>query len=241
MYRLPAISHRSRKPVFRPALTAKRGGAFGPAQIRALSPVAWYRLGVGVTVTGSGVSQWSDQSGNGNHLLQGTDANRPPLQVDNSILFGGVAHYLKTGAFTLNQPESVYILFRQITWTINEVIFDGNASNGGNLGQSATTPNIRLFAGTATTENTNLPLNTYGAVAGVFNGASSITRVNANAEVGGNCGASNMGGFTLGANGTPTVFSNIQVKEVIVFPTAHDVATRTKILRYLARLGGVSM
>jgi hypothetical protein len=126
-----------------------------------------------------------------------------------------------------------------VTWTLNEVVFDGNAANSGNLGQSATTPRLRLFAGTATTENANLALNTYGVMAGVFNGASSITQVNGGTEVGGNCGAANMGGFTLGANGTPSAYSNIQVKEVIIFAAAHDVGQRGRVASYLMRLGGL--
>jgi hypothetical protein len=37
----------------------------------------WLRADYGITQTGSGVSQWNDQSGNGNHAVQGTDAARP--------------------------------------------------------------------------------------------------------------------------------------------------------------------
>ena len=41
----------------------------------------WLRADVGVTVTGAGVSQWSDQSGNANHAVQATDANRPIYEL----------------------------------------------------------------------------------------------------------------------------------------------------------------
>lgn len=44
---------------------------------RRLSPIAWYRADLGITLVGSKVSAWADQSGNGNHLSQSTDALRP--------------------------------------------------------------------------------------------------------------------------------------------------------------------
>lgn len=44
---------------------------------RHLSPIAWYRADLGITLVGSKVSAWADQSGNGNHLAQSTDALRP--------------------------------------------------------------------------------------------------------------------------------------------------------------------
>lgn len=49
-------------------------GLWTPAQ---LAPYAWYRGDLGITLVGSKVSAWGDQSGNGNHLAQTTDALRP--------------------------------------------------------------------------------------------------------------------------------------------------------------------
>lgn len=44
---------------------------------------AWYDASDASTITetGTGVSQWDDKSGNGRHMTQGTDANRPSLQA----------------------------------------------------------------------------------------------------------------------------------------------------------------
>ena len=38
---------------------------------------ALYKRGVGITLNGREVSQWDDQSGNGNHLKQSTATNQP--------------------------------------------------------------------------------------------------------------------------------------------------------------------
>lgn len=51
------------------------------AAINALNPTYLYCADVGVTVTGSGVSTWLDQSGNGHTGTQATDAKRPPLNA----------------------------------------------------------------------------------------------------------------------------------------------------------------
>lgn len=203
---------------------------------------AWFRFNTGITVTGAGVSQWSDQSGNSRHLKQTTDTNRPALQADGSILFDGSDNYLKCDAFTLNQPETVYLLFKQVTWTINEAIFDGNTANSGVMFQATTTPNVAIFAGAGgVSSDPDLATDTYGVMACVFNGASSRIQLNNNAAVNGNTGSGNMGGFTLGARGDNLVPSNIQVKEVILYSAAHDAATRKRNIRYLATVGGLSI
>lgn len=211
----------------------------GTNAIRALSPAGWYRLGQGITVTGSGVSSWSDQSGNGRDLLQGTDAKRPALQTGGSILFDGTAHALQAALFTMSQPFTWYLLFKQITWTNNDHIANGRAANTA-LFQNATTPRIRLFAGSTTTENPGLAVDTYAVLSAVFNGASSLTQINNAAPVTGDAGANNAGGFTLGAdNGAAAGFSNIQVKEVILFTAAHDATQRASVISYLTAVGGL--
>lgn len=40
----------------------------------------WLHANTGITITGTGASTWSDQSGNGNHAVQGTDAARPIVE-----------------------------------------------------------------------------------------------------------------------------------------------------------------
>ncbi len=206
---------------------------------------AWYRYGVGITVTGAGVSKWADQSGATHDLVQATDAARPSLQSDNSILFDGTAQFLKASAFTLNQPETLYFLFKQISWTAADYFIDGNGLDGGSINQNLASPKIRIFAGNLDANFTavlGMTIGAYGIVTVVFNGASSVLQINAGASASGNAGANNMGGLTLGCPGTAVGnFGNIQVKELIVFPAAHTASTRANIINYLALLGGLSI
>lgn len=200
----------------------------------------WTRFNQGITVTGSGVSQWDDQSGNGNHLKQGTDADRPSKELDGSILFDGVDHFLRADAFTFEQPETIYILCKLITWTAFDRLFDGSTSNAGSIQQATATPQLRLSAGLVI-GNVSLALDTYGVLTGVFNGASSVLQLNNDAPVTGNVGTNDLSGFTLGASGdaSPVSATNMQVKEVIGFSAAHDAATRAKVISYLSGVGGL--
>jgi hypothetical protein len=194
---------------------------------------AWYRYNTGITSAGGTVSAWANQTG-GEALVQATPGNRPTLESDGTILFNGVDQFLKTAPFTLNQPTTVYFLGRAITWTNNDVFFDGNTNGSGKVDQRTSSPNLRLFAGTTGfTENTAMTLGTYFPVAAVINGASSLLQVGSQTQTG-NAGANNMGGFKLGVNGDEiTGWSNIQVKEVLIYNVAHDANQRAAVIAYL--------
>ena len=212
------------------------GGDTVGSPILALSPAAYFQFNRGIIVTGSGVSQWADQSGNSRHLLQATDAARPSLQGDGSILFDGVDDFLKCSAFTLNQPETVYALFKPVSYTVNDRVFDGNTTNTGVLYQDGTTPSYGIFAGSGPVSRAGPVVGVYGAVAAVFNGVSSALQFSGGTQIGA-AGAGNMGGFALGSRGDTTIqFSNIQVKEVAIFAAAHAAATRAAVIAYLSAL-----
>ena len=193
----------------------------------------WCRYGQGITETGLGVSQWDDVSGNGNHSKQATDLDRPQKQADGSILFDGIRQFLKTDVFTLNQPTTIYLLAKQVTWTNTDRIFDGNAINTGLVLQTGTTPNLAAYAGSFSGQSSDLAVDTYSIITVVFNGASSVLQIDDNTPITGDFGAANMGGFTLGANGSNLQFGNIQVKEAIGYSAAHDAAKRAKVRAFL--------
>ena len=203
--------------------------------------MAWFRFGMGITSAAGSVSQWDDMSGGGRHLKQGTGAAQPALQSDGSILFDGSSDFLKCDAFTLNQPETVYLLMKQVTWTTSDRSFDGDATNSGSMINSGVSPQFIAHAGSNLAVNGNLAVDTYGVVAVVFNAAASLTQVNNTVPITGNANTNNMGGFTLGATGGGTSLANIRVKEVVLYNAAHDAETRAKVIRYLAGVGGLTM
>jgi hypothetical protein len=214
------------------------GGKKGPINPVQTNIAAWFKYGVGITSSGGFVSQWDDQSGNARHLKQGTAPWQPPVQGDGSVLFDGVSAFLQTDAFTLNQPTTFYILGRQITWGAGLRWCDGVTGDAGTLQEITASPQVRLFSGSGLA-TISPPLNTYCVVSAVCNGAASSLQLNNNPAITGDAGASNMGGFALGSGANGSHCGNIQAKEAIIYPVAHDATTRAQVVNYLMALGGV--
>jgi len=176
----------------------------------------------------------------GNHLLQYTVANQPVWSAANGVLFDGANDFLKAINFAFVQPEFIYFVGRQITWTDGDYFFDGNGANFGQLSQRTLSPRIRGHAGSNSAEDSNLALNTFGIVRVLFNGANSLLQVNKGASWNGDMGANNMGGFTLGARGDGIVgWGNIQVKEIILRRSADNADTQSAIYNYLENINGL--
>ena len=176
-------------------------------------------------------SDWLDKSGNGNDLVQATGADQPIYDAaTNSITFDGASQFLKAVGFTLNQPETIYFVGRQIGYTSPDVLYDGNTSTSGRLAQTGVSPALKISAGAQSAGNGDLAVGADGVVAVVFNGASSSLSVNDGTKTTGNYGAANMSGFTLGARGDDSNFSNIIVYEVAIYSAAHSAAEQSAVI-----------
>lgn len=178
-----------------------------------------------VTLNGNGVSQLMNRLPNATtntHLVQATAINQPLYNTTSNTLaggratmyFDGSAYYLKTAAFTWNQPEQMIMGFLPWTWTLNDRLMDGNTLNTMLISQAPTTPNHRLYAGVDSTA-VSFTLGTWAVATTAFVGANSYLQNNNAAAVTSNAGTSNAGGFTLGANATPGNYGNVQVSRVI--------------------------
>lgn len=192
----------------------------------------------------SGLFLWGVSVGASSWVgVTGTDASHgyisttlvpifPGLSGRRVLWFDGSAYYMKSGAFTLNQPTEIYSLGMPWTWTINHAMFDGNTLNSGKLYQSATSPNIRYTAGTVGTEFVPPPAGSWRSSTVVFDGANSRISTNNGAFAVSDAGAGNMGGFTLGAAGTVagTFWNGLRAREIICNKT-NDVGPG-KFLRW---------
>lgn len=206
----------------------------------ALRPLAWHRFNNLLTVVSGAVSSWGDFSGNKRPLLQATASLRPLVQTDGSLLFDGSNDYM-AATFTENQPTTLYLLCRQVTWTSGDYISDGVTANSGAIIQTTGSPQLNLHAGSSVAGNSGLAVNTYGILTAIFNGASSSLRVNKLAPTTGDPGSGNMGGITLGADGAGANNGNIQVKEQIMFTSSHDLNTQGQVIAYLSSVGGLGL
>jgi hypothetical protein len=189
------------------------------------------RYAGGTTLTGSTGETWTINS----------TGSKPAQIVDrSSLLFDGAAHYMKTAPFTLNQPETVYLVAKQVAWG-NRYLHDGNAGDSMVLFQNTASPQLALYAGAFSGNNSGASIGSKVVITEVFNGATPVLRTNLGTEVtSGDVGAANAGGFTLGSNAGGASWANIQVYEVLIYNVAHDAATRANIARALMAKHGVA-
>lgn len=176
-------------------------------------------------------------------LYQGTVANQPVYSVVDGVprlTLDGSNDFVKSASFPFVQPETVQGVFSQITNTNTDGIFDGFAENGGLLQQTGTT-GINVFAGSGF-GSTNLSLSTQAVISVAINGASSGLRLNRAAAVTGSSGSNTMGGYTLGARGNSSGFSNITAGEIIGRSSLAATSTyeQDRVIRYLARRGRIA-
>jgi hypothetical protein len=179
-----------------------------------------------VATTNAGlIARIDDKSGNGWHATQATAGNRP-TRTDASVnsktvgtfSSAGTTH-LDTAAFTLTQPCTTLVWFSGAAAT--GYIIDSQANSRGTL-IITTTPNIYAGATLAATSINALQ----HFVAGLFNGASSIIRLDGT-ETSGAAGAGTATtGFILGAAGGATTYFDGKICEVAIYPNDVGAANR---------------
>jgi hypothetical protein len=227
-----------------------RASGFNPRSIANLT--AWYDASnTGSITIATGVSQWNDLSGNGNHLVQGTGNNQPlynAAQINGRpvLSFDGSNDTLRV-AFTLSQPYTIFCVGRYTgaNPSSNYTMFDG--FTGGNRGRHAwgsTTATAGLLANAGTSL---FGAGTYNMTQAavhevVFDGANSILSWNGTATNTGNTGTTAPGGLTLGAFGNgSSSFMEGQIAYVLVYSRALLAAERTRIRRDLGTIYGLTV
>jgi hypothetical protein len=223
----------------------RKGGGANPGllAINDGDTVAWFDYTETSTITQAlgRVSLWKDK------LLSGLDLHPPggvgtyPLLTATGIYFNGPvrADFLHTAALGLVQPETIYIVFKLVTWNSATMVFDGSADNRGALYNWTATPSIMAFAGTNIVLNSDMVVGAYSIVRIVFQGATSSLRVDAHAAVTGNFGAANMGLLSLGGNPAGGAGSDFEIKEIILRNAADSATVQTNIYNYLKTKHGL--
>lgn len=175
----------------------------------------WYDPSDLTTITKDGadiISRVNDKLGNGNDLVAGS-----ALWTANTVLYDGSSQVLASGAIAaMVQPCVISIIIKHITWTANDRWFDGYIYNSARITQAVSSPNIRAYAGLSS-GTLSVPLDTWGVLTVIFNGANSWLQWNDGTPVEGNFGAGNPGGIRIG-NSLGGGAGNIQHKDFIAMP-----------------------
>ncbi|HEY3351958.1 MAG TPA: hypothetical protein VGQ83_01795, partial [Polyangia bacterium] len=206
----------------------------------------WVEASTGLTMNGTGVATWADQSGTGNHLTQAT-ASRQPTVVANAIngrpALATAAAAQQTMTVATNFPAPVTVIYvAQMSGTTRGRILNGLANNWllgwwnaaedkayheGWISPSTLSPtataNPYLYSSVST-----------GALTTIFRGGAQLYS-NAGGVVGPN-------GLSLsGYMPTQVEFSDARIAEVLVYGGALSAADRQAVEAYLTakyRLAG---
>lgn len=204
----------------------------GPKRPIALGMTTWHKKNFGITQAGGFASAWSDATGLGHDLLQATAELQPSVSAVGTITCDGIAQFMQSAAYTRNQPRTLYLRFKQLTWTNQDAIVTGRGTNELIVMQYTSTPSVLAYAGTLSPLNAAAPIGEWASCAVVFNGASSVLRIGAT-KVTGNFGAGVGTGLTLGRNGAATQYSNVEIAEIIDYAGAHTDEQQDKNIAYL--------
>lgn len=176
--------------------------------------VGWYEASELSTITKDGsniVSRWNDKLGAGHDFVTGSCLWVSPDYMS----FNGTNQHLKCNTFVWNQPMEIYAVIKQVTWTADDWIWDGETASVMHLNQQGVSPNVTFNSGTGKIITT-LPLNSWALIRVRYRGTTSRIQINNDAEWVGNLGTNNASGFWLGRYPAVAIrYGNFHVKEII--------------------------
>jgi hypothetical protein len=232
--------------------SADQGSGFLPSNLPGL--MFWVDSALGITLNGSNVSAWADQSGNGNSLQQPTAANQPAYTASDAAYNGQPSlTFLSTNpnwmdqanAFPVTvQPLSIYCVAHVTSTAGTSDLFD-KVSGGASRILLQTSPGTATLVINASSVvgPTVATISTPSCIASVFNGASSAIYVNASGSpTTGNAGTSGQNKIEMGAfSGGTAAQMNGKFASLLVYSAAHTAAQVQQVFAYLGARFGISV
>jgi hypothetical protein len=215
---------------------------FRPTQLAGC--VLWLRSDLGITLNGSTVSAWADQSGNGNNATQGTGANQPTYSASDagyagrpSLSFDGTDDSMSS-ALAVNQPDTVVVVANGTNGAQAE-LFD--VDSGANRQAVIDSNGLQVFAGVTLAPGGNL--NTKAVIAAQFHSTTSaFFRNNSQTAVAsGDAGTNNMGNLCICGYQHASNFWTGKVVEFLVYNRILAPSEMSQLFAYLGARYGIAV
>ncbi len=187
------------------------------------NPIVMLDAAMGITLNGADVSNWADQSGNGNDASQGTAADQPLFNASDadfnnqpSVEGDGVSEFLDSANFTQGdqtQPNTIFVVYKFGDNVSFQTLYDG-VTGGRHIVSLSSTQALMLAV---TPQNIHTEDTSSHILACLFNGASSDSwRDGTQTTPAGDVGALTMRGLTLFANsGGGSQWANLKIAYLV--------------------------
>lgn len=179
------------------------------------------------------VSDWDDTLNSGNDLGVVQAWYGPKWYGPDGMVFDGDDDFMTTGVLVLNQPTTVYIVIKQISWTNGDYLFHGGT--WGSLG-CFTTSSSPIILTDFTTNNANCTVGSFHILTLEVDGASTTFEVDETGQDTGDAESNELDGFVVAGINTP---QEIAVKEVIIREVIDNATDKALIYDYLSNKYGI--
>jgi hypothetical protein len=197
----------------------------------------WFKAdAIAGVADGAPVASWVDSSGRGHALSAPT--GRQPLYRSNqvngrpAVSFDGVDDLLQA-YFPLNQPTTVFVVYRVRTDQGTQFVTDG--FNNGAMADYVSGTQYGMYAsgGTVLTKD-GFTYAAFHVVGSVFNGVASALYAEGGPAVAGNSGSASPSGLTIGNSGAWGAPAAVDVAEVVLYDRALGPTDLDTVGNYLA-------
>lgn len=213
------------------AVGMQGGGASAPEtaldHVAASAVLSYHRADLGITLNGSNVSAWADQSGNAHNYAQGTAGAQPAYQVTGGpnstagILFDGTDDLLVNTTLAFPSPSTtptmIWMVVEQVSWTNNDTLIGANSATlAGLIYQVTASPQIVQYSGSNGTANSGLTVGSPKRVYAYYDnvGDNRLKAAGTTATMTGIVGTNSATGRTIGGRQAAN-FANMRIMELL--------------------------
>ena len=198
----------------------------------------------GITLNGSTVSAWADQSGNAKDYSEATNQptyNATGLNGRPTLTFDGVNDLLSSSlnlAAPGTTPTWFFFCMKQITWTMLDILLGDGAAQAHLLYQATATPQLSLNSSLDSAHNSAATIGAWVRTEGLFtNSVSDYLKCGATSVTGTGAGNSASTGRKIGKTQSLSGFANMEIF-ALGYASAEPTAAEKLALSNWAQLYG---